>query len=518
MTSQRCLIATCLSLPLAALGVTASAQVIPIRTVPIAQADQYAVFPSYNLGMGGVSIALADTLLDLSVNPAKGARVSGGRVFGSPVIYSVSQNSGGGGAVPVGAVTRAGPWFGSVSLAVQLVDPGRSFFQPPVVLFQNAVGLVTAPQLEPNRSEGNQSAFAMVGRVWPSAGISLGGSASWTRLNAVDGVDMLYGGSQGVKQRGHSADYRLGFLKEWTSGETFEAIALRTRFRMTHDVTFVDFFWDPGSQQVRGSARPEQNLDHSDTWGLHLGYQRPFGTQGWRVGVIATGNRVLHSEIPDFQVFDSRLQNVPWDPGNAHGYNFGVGVARTHGPVRVGVDVIYEPIWSHTWREAEAPMVTRLGATIPAGGMTVENRFEFSNAVVRMGAGRDLPLSDPGNAIGVQLGLMVRANHYWLAHYDNVQAAGRNHEERWMEWTPTWGWSLRFPELEIRYHGRVTHGTERPGVPSSSICSDCFRTTAPIDVWPGPTINMSMGSVSVMTHQVSISLPLGRPVSPGGAR
>ncbi|HSD33055.1 MAG TPA: hypothetical protein VLB49_14145, partial [Gemmatimonadales bacterium] len=38
-----------------ALGAGASAQIIPIRSVPLAQGDQFLIFPSANLGMGGVS-------------------------------------------------------------------------------------------------------------------------------------------------------------------------------------------------------------------------------------------------------------------------------------------------------------------------------------------------------------------------------------------------------------------------------------------------------------------------------
>ena len=65
------------TLLLMALSRPTPAQLISIKAVPIAQGDQFAIFPSNNFGMGGVSIALADTLLDPCVNPAKGARVGG---------------------------------------------------------------------------------------------------------------------------------------------------------------------------------------------------------------------------------------------------------------------------------------------------------------------------------------------------------------------------------------------------------------------------------------------------------
>ena len=57
------------------LGSAGSAQVIPIRTIPLSEGDQFLLYPSNNLGMGGVSIALADSLLDPFRNPALGARL-----------------------------------------------------------------------------------------------------------------------------------------------------------------------------------------------------------------------------------------------------------------------------------------------------------------------------------------------------------------------------------------------------------------------------------------------------------
>src|SRR6059058_3996753 len=55
---------------------TLGAQLISIKTVPIAQGDQFNLFPSLNQGMGGVAIGLPDTLLDPFRNPAKGGRLS----------------------------------------------------------------------------------------------------------------------------------------------------------------------------------------------------------------------------------------------------------------------------------------------------------------------------------------------------------------------------------------------------------------------------------------------------------
>src|SRR2546422_7252222 len=57
--------------------------------------------------------------------------------------------------------------------------------------------------------------------------------------------------------------------------------------------------------------------------------------------------------------------------------------------------------------------------------------------------------------------VLLRSVHYNLAQQDHVEAVTRHLEESWLEWTPTWGLSFRFPELELRYRGRVSHGTDR---------------------------------------------------------
>ena len=84
----------------------AQAQIIPIKTFPIADGDQLGFLPTANLGMGGVSIAVPDTLLDPFVNPAKGARAVRGYFFGSPSFYSLTQHAGSGRTLPVGALVR----------------------------------------------------------------------------------------------------------------------------------------------------------------------------------------------------------------------------------------------------------------------------------------------------------------------------------------------------------------------------------------------------------------------------
>src|SRR4051812_21993345 len=85
----------------------ADAQIIQVKTLPIADGDQWRLFPSANAGIGDVSIALRDSLLDPFGNPAKGSRLKAhtrGLVFGSPSVYSMSKHAGGGQTLPVGGI------------------------------------------------------------------------------------------------------------------------------------------------------------------------------------------------------------------------------------------------------------------------------------------------------------------------------------------------------------------------------------------------------------------------------
>src|SRR2546430_9641136 len=76
--------------------------------------------------------------------------------------------------------------------------------------------------------------------------------------------------------------------------------------------------------------------------------------------------------------------------------------------------VVYQPIWSTTWAEAQTPVVTVAGGTIPVGGRTVENGFHFSNALIRIGVSREVTLGPLTRAAALQLGLAVRSVHYNL--------------------------------------------------------------------------------------------------------
>jgi len=243
---------------------------------------------------------------------------------------------------------------------------------------------------------------------------------------------------------------------------------------------------------------------------MHFAWQRPVGDSGWRVGAILTGNLLTHPKLPDYQVVDI-VRPVPWDPGHSAAYNVGIGVAQHQGPSTFGLDLIYEPILTHTWGEAPVETQTASGSVIPAGGRTTENHFTFSNVVARLGFGQDIPIEGAKYPLRFQGGLSAHAIHYWLEQVDHVQLTSRRQYEQWVEWAPTWGASMRFGGVDLRYFGSTTHGTGRPGIATNQVFApgiSALSAGGTGSILAAPSGPLTLTPVSITTHQLSIAVPL----------
>jgi hypothetical protein len=478
----------------------AAAQVIPIQTVPIARGERRLLFPSDHLGMGSVSIALADSVLDPFRNPAFGGRVAAAHLFAAPALYGTSRNTGGGRTLPLAAVARAGPWYGAVALAVQQVDASRPV--PTNVIFATPIAVDPVPTVsftDPgDRTHGNRYGFASLGRVFPRQGLSLGGSVLWSGVHAQDGADLLYPGSVRFTESGRGTDLRLGLSKEWVGNRSVEALVMRRALDVRHEAVYADVFWDPGTQSFQQVARVDAGRDRAVTWGVHFAYQRPLGAAGWRIGWVATANRVTEPILAS-----SEVVTIPGGEGRATALNVGVGVSRRNGPAVYGMDLVYEPIWSSSWTVAASPVETSAGDTIPLGGRALENQFRFSNLMLRMGLSRDIPLPNLDRALAFQLGLVVHPISYRLHQADPVALVTSRMHEHWVEWSPTWGLRLRFPEFDLHYQGRVLNGLGRPG----TFIDFPVRINAG-GVFAVATGTLDLTGVTTVTHQISVSLPL----------
>jgi hypothetical protein len=214
---------------------------------------------------------------------------------------------------------------------------------------------------------------------------------------------------------------------------------------------------------------------------------------------MVTANQLDNPSRPDYEI-----ETVPGDRARSSAFNVGVGLARSHGLTTFAVDAIYEPILSRIWGVSDTTMAAG-GTTLQRGAKTIESRLRFSNAILRTGASRDLTISRD-TRLQLQLGVQARSIYYSFDQRDFLQAAERRGNESWMEWTRSWGAMLRRASFELQYRGRTTTGAGRPGVdpvflgPTVSVRSDLLP--------PVPTTNAitTLRDVSVVTHQLSISL------------
>ena len=477
------------------------AQIISVKTTPLAESDQFSFYPTSDLGIAGVSIASRDTMHDPFVNPAKGRRLRRGFAFGAPTFFSASRNTGTGETLPAGVMGHSGANFGGASLAIQsLTDGGgnASLFPPPPTAGPDGA---TFPSDAFNRSHTNRYAFVMLGHSFEAARLSLGVSAAWSTLEGIDGVRLLYAGTSALEQSGGSRELRLGALKEWRGDQSLEAVVVDHRLSMSQLAGFSDSYWVPIGHTTVQKARVEDDRDQTRVAGVQLQYQRQLFNSGWRVGAMVTANRIDQPHMPR-----SEFTSIPSDRGRSSAFDVGLGLSRSSRGTSFAIDAIFEPITSHLAATADSQIIANSGATIGAGSALVDNRLHFSNAIGRIGLSHDFALEDDGWALRLLVGVQARAIDYTLDQRDVVRESVRSGRASWMEWTRTWGWTLRVPAVEFRYAGRLTTGAERPVQPRfTGVFSPVSDVAIP---FPGPRASFTMEHVSVITQQLSLSFPI----------
>jgi len=482
-----------LAAALLALPAPAAAQLIQIKTVPVASGDQFLLFPSENLAMGGAGLAMADSLGDPFSNPATGSRISESIFFASPTFYGISDRNGSGRSLPLGALFTSGQWFGGGSFSLQELKGAERDRIWPFLAIREPWDSWAWPMPEPvqdlsEASARNLYAFGMLGYRIPHLGLSIGVSGSYADLGAVDGVELLYAMSREIDQSGHVSDLRLGLLKEWESGQSMEVVLVRNKLRMQHDVSYLNLIWEPVPPDTFPIPQWRTRVE-----------ERPLNPNGWTVGWSLTANRKDHPKIPNYEI-----QNIPRDPGETWAYALGGGLAKTEGPARFAVDLILEPIRSETWADAASDTTSVNGKVIKAGEKTVENDFLFTNALIRAGASWDYRIAT------FRGGLQIRSISYELDQFDRIQVSKRTQEESWMEWTPSFGVSLKLEGVTLHYAGRITTGTGRPGTRWSEnrLAEAGVFSMDSTDFLLAPTGPLTLQDARVTTHQLSVVIPM----------
>jgi hypothetical protein len=473
----------------------ASAQLIPIKTAPVATGSQFQIAPAQRYGMGNVTLAVDDPLGDVFVNPATASRLRGTHTFAAPTHYAVTGRDGSASTASAGVVARRGAWFGGGTFAVQqmdLVEDRR------IVAFGGpTIGLILPVPDVPDdlheTSARNTYVTGLVGRTLTDRW-ALAGAVRWAHIDAMDGVDMLYPQHEGILQDGHRLDLRAGLVGTWGDA-TVQAVLVHDRVDVTHRVTDARFQWNEDTQERTLDLQTTRNLDRTNTWGLHLEYAQDLAADGWRLGTVLTGNRKSHPKIPNFE-----FMNIPRDPGTSWAYNMGVGVARQTEHVTLAADAIFAPIFSDTWAEAEAVITRPDSSIIEPGERTIENDFEFANTTLRLG-GR---FQD--DWLSFRAGAQVHTIRYWLTQQDNVVQSERDQYEAWSEWNLTGGPGVTWGNVQVRYTFRWTLGTGRVSARSPARAE--FSNLAGGDMVVAPSGALTTDETDVFTHQVTITVAL----------
>ncbi len=485
--SKVLLVAGCCGL--LAIPIQSPAQVVTPKTVPVLQSGQFDIFPSARAGMGGAVIAVDDTLLDPFVNPAKATRIGVAHIFGAPFFHSISGGRGGGRSLPVGGGGSSGNWSATGLFTFQQLDRAGPIWT-----------LSTR-----DRSASNQYVAGSLARRL-SASTSLGFGVQLASLGAIDGVDLLYAGSDRIEQSGRLADFRLGLTKETGKDQNLEVMLVHARTDMRHDVRFTTWRWDPATQQSITEQRTDLNQDRTHIWGLHSEYSRPVGSEGWQIGWLGTVNRLSHPKIPNYVI-----QNIPRDPGTTYSFNAGMGISRMAAGTSFAADLIYEPMFADTWADAANDTAVVGGGTIAAGEKTIENTFRFNNIKLRFGAGRDFEIRRAsGTVLGYQLGLGLHSIKYRLQQANHVQRTFRTQREDWIEWTPTLGLRLRSGAVDMMYNFSVTCG---PGACGQEQQQGFFAVPDAVALAAGgiiaaPSGDLFMQSGALKIHKLTISVPI----------
>ena len=470
-----------------------------MKSIPIATGSQFLLYPSVSAAMGGVSIAVDDPWGDPFVNPAKGSGISSSIFTATPQFYSIGRSTSGLGhsayTLPVTVLGRYRQYFGGIGLAWQ--EMTRQEQNDCCWVFSESLtsSFATLLDVAPQGGISRRNLYlTLFGGKELSKGLSVGFSVFAAGLAGVEGVQLLYGQGDDVDQEGGMATYKVGLSQRWESGRTAEVILQHNRFKMSHTITSV--FWDGDWDD--GQWRSEQRLEKDETNGvaLRLGYSQPL-SKGWTIGARLVGDWKSHPKIPNYD-----LMQIPRDPGNTGAYNIGVGFSRVIRKTTFAFDMIYEPIWSHTWAYAEEDIVFDDLPPIKAGEKTVENFFRFNNSRFRIG------VQQKGSRMEFGMGLNLHAISYRLEQENFVGRFERTLDESWGEWTLTASLGYDFKGFLLKYLSILTWGTGQPGILNRgfSEAGDGLLNNSSFVAAPAGALGLI--DARVWTHRLTLVVPL----------
>jgi hypothetical protein len=465
-------------------------QEIHLRTVPLAAGNQGDFYPSLFRGMGNLSIAFDDPISDPLINPAKIYKLEGLRLFFSPTRNTWSNEDGRAVSTSSGSAKYTGTAINSMPFGLFMNKD--NFFTGGVVSYQSYSSERSIPNYGLNSNlksdvGNNVFLFGLLGAYFPELKLSVGGSVSWSELDAMDGVNLLYPGSNDIKQYGRSLDYKIGFLGELSERDQLEFVIARTTYKSSHEVTYgLPYLWYEGNWISQ--YRTELNKDESKGWIIHTKYSNSINDEV-KVGAIFTVNWKEHSKIPNYA-----LANIPRDPGSSTAYNIGIGIVNSGKRTTLGFEYIYEPMTSYTWAEAGEN-----NPSFPLSFKTVENFFDFYNHIIRGGIYTHTDI----NWLDYRLGIQLYFNKYNLQQNDNILNSSRTVNESWLETTLCGGLTANISGFQILYSLQIILGNGIVGSENNLVWLADAAMRSESDFLIAPNGSLVVDEIPLVTQQIS---------------
>lgn len=364
------------------LPILVAGQTISVKTLPLIATQQFNLAPSYNAGMGGISIALDDDLADGFLNPARITALDRNLFYLAPYrdSWSQRQTTDGWGsptestiqgsmvqAIPVGAIKHTRIAGGRIRLTTGLaLSPEnlrhrshyRQFWDPEIGQWNGPLQMSVL----------NWPLTGIAAIQFPGRGLSVGVGVDAVTLHGVDGIALLYPGARELRQNGKLAQYRLGVSIEGPEESRLDFLLFHKRYRMEQDAVY-DWRADI------------HNKDEEQSWLVQFKGRLPMEDHA-QVGLELTGHWKWHPKIPDYPAPEV---SIPRDPGITKAGRIGIGFSTREGKLLVAIDAAVEIIDSKTWGDTTAPVTTDDDRIIEAGDPLFRNDYFFTNALLRLG-------------------------------------------------------------------------------------------------------------------------------------
>ncbi len=163
-------------------------------------------------------------------------------------------------------------------------------------------------------------------------------------------------------------------------------------------------------------------------------------------------------------------------------------------------------MWSWTWATAAHDTLTAVDGIIRAGQRTVDNRFRFSNALLRVGAEQVIPLvADSSSSLAFQAGLGLYSIRYRLEQQDHVAMTARTQDENWMEWTPTLGIRYAGRDFAVAWSYSRTCGPDCSGQTTQFLVPPVPAAGGGGGVIDAPSAPLTYDGGTVSRHRITVS-------------